>query len=174
MPNIDNICNSIQCIKVMSFINNCITVKLREKVLAELCLDGVNSPVSGFTRISEKVAPGETLELFNNDIDTSPVPNKQQVRGVFIIIQYPKKTVNGEDVEDVDKSSNIILTNYANGSFTLPVYNFYSLINNPVSENIQHLVNSMSIENVNDFNITIEALVLLADKTGVNTDPSSC
>jgi hypothetical protein len=158
----------------MSFIDNCVTIKLREKILAKLCLDGVISPVDGFTQVSEKVVSGETLLLFDNNLEATPLPNKQQVRGVFIIIKYPKKDDNSETIEDINKSIDIILTNHLGVSFTLPLYNFYSLLNNPVTSDITKLVSSISIENTNNYTITVEALLLLTDKTGVKTDPTSC
>ena len=158
----------------MSFIDNCVTVKLRENVLTKLCLDGVNGPVNGFVQISEKVLPGASLVLFNNDLETSPIPNKQQSRGIFLVVKYPKNDDNGEKIDDTKKSSSIILTNKEGVSFTLPVYNFYSLLNNPVTENTEYLMNRMVIYNPNTFSINVDALVLLTDKTGVNVDPSSC
>jgi len=171
---INNICNSLSCVKIFSFIDNCITVKLREKILAKLCLDGVNGPVDGFVQISEKVAPGEILTLFDNSLDQSPLPNKMQSRGIFVVVTYPSKDDNNETVDDTKKSSNIIVSNKLAESFALPVYNFYSLINNPVSENTAQYVNTTSIENPNDFSITVNALILLTNKTGVSTAPSSC
>ena len=129
---------------MFTFLEDSAVVKLREKILAEIELTSINSPVSGYSLVSKKIASGDTLELFDNQLGLDPLPNNQQVRGIILLVKYPALDDLGEDLLDEKRSINIILSNGIPASpvvnCSIPMYNYYSLINNPVTENLDHLI----------------------------------
>ena len=169
---LQNICDSVDNLKRLVMINNCFSVKMQQVVMAELCcLSKLAYPVDGFVRVSDPVMANESMLVFDNSNDISPVPNKAQVRGIILCIHYPREDSNGATLDDTKKVANLRIFNSADEEFVLPVYNTFILLGNPVSTDQTKILNRIIVENLGDYILDVEGLLLTIGKTGVQLTP---
>lgn len=172
--NISNICSQLGAVRKLVMIDNCFSVKFKERVLSEMCcLRGLSYPLDGFNRISETIFPNSTYTVFDNGIDTSPADNKLHARGMAVYVHYPTIDDLGDEIDDADKNVFIKLYNRSNEYFTLPLYCFFSMLGNPITDDLDMILNAVEIINNNDFKVMIEGLVLLVNKNGVTLDSAA-
>lgn len=98
-----------------------------------------------------------------------------QTRGIILYVNYPKLDYSGGVPADYDCSIKLKFTNSLGESYILPVYNFFSLINNPVQTeyddpNYENLLNKVEVINDHDFDVSIEMLSVLVHKDGVSSN----
>lgn len=167
------VCQGIDDLKKLIVLDSCFSIKMKEKILAELCcLKEMSLPVDGFKRISDSVAGGATFDLFDNMLDTSTSPpsTAYQVRGVIFCLSYPKTDDAGTTIADTNKTATLRIYDKQLNTIDIPVYNFFAMTNNTVLTDTDKIINKMQV--VNDsadpkFNIGIEGLLLLVNPTGV-------
>lgn len=171
---ISNICESLSAVKILIMLDDCFSVKFKEKILGELCcLQDLAYPMDGFRRISTKIHSNTQFEIFDNELDLSPQDDRLQGRGVILYMHYPTLDDNGDAVEDINKSVIVRLFNKALISFDVPVYNFFSYLNNPVTDDESKMLSMINIRNDNDYTVTLEGLVILINKDGVSVDSTA-
>jgi len=170
--NLENICNSLDNVKKLVMIDDCFSIIQRDKILTQLCcMKNLVSPVDGYRRYSELIASNSTYVLFDNKFDISPDNTLQyQTRGFMIWVNYPTLDTGGFEVQDADLNAIIRLTNNLNISFDIPFYNFFNLLNNPITTDIMNLVNKVEIVNDNDYNINVEILTIIVGIDGVGVE----
>lgn len=164
------ICQGIDDLKKLIMIDGCFSIKMKEKILAELCcLKEMSLPIDGFKRISDTVSKNSVMDLFDNmnDAQGSPPRTAMQVRGVILCMNFPKLDDMGVSIPDDTKSIKIRFYDNALSTFDLPVYNFFATTNNTVLTDTSKLINKMQIVNDNSYDVNIEGLLLLVNPGGV-------
>lgn len=166
--NLQNICDSVDTLKRLALINNCFSVKMQQVVMAELCcLSRLAYPVDGFVRVSDPILPNETLLLFDNANDISPIPNKAQVRGMILCLHYPREDADGAVLPDAEKLVGLRIFNSTGVEFVLPIYNTFILLGNPITKDQTTILSRAVVENTGNFTISAEGLLLTVGKDGV-------
>lgn len=173
---LEDICDALAQLKLLVLRNGCFKIEQSESELAEFCcLSGLAYPLDGFEKIMITLDPNTNHEIFDNEFEINS-PNylkKLITRGVVLYFKYAETDINGEDVEDDDMNIGIKLTDTAGNEFTVPVYNFYSVLNNPTTSNNNFIINKMEIINNNDFEVTVSGLIIMGDRDGVSLSSSS-
>jgi len=177
MSTLQTICDSIASLKILTLRDDCFRVEFGANTLAEwCCLQNLAYPVDGFKKVFDIVGPESDFILFDNELeDISPAPQYESrliTRGFILYFSYADKDVNGEDVEDIDKNLGVTIWDSSNNSFTIPVYQFFSLLSNPVTDVKTQLINKIEIVNSNNFDVTVSGLLLLGSRDGVSMEGS--
>ena len=169
-----NICDSVDSIKKLVMLNNCFSVKMQQTILAELCcMSKLSMPMDGFTRVSSPILPYGTLDVFDNSLDISPLPNSMQVRGIILCFGYPSLDANGEKLLDNYKNTVLHIYNNVNAPFALPVCKSFILLGNPINSDPSTILNRMIIENTGNYTLNVEGLLLLVNKNGMTLPQGS-
>jgi len=169
MATVNNVCDSANGIKKLIMLDGCFSIQYREKILAELCcLDLLAYPLDGFERKSEKINADSSIIIFDNDFDLSPtVINDYVYSGAIIYVHYPTYTTAGDLIDDANKNV-IIRLGDRTTTFDIPIYNFYSHLSNPITNDNSKWLNSLQIINQNGFYVNVEILTIKIPKDGVD------
>jgi hypothetical protein len=164
-----SICKTIPDYMKLVVRDSCFKIELSDKVLAEICCNGMQYPLDGYERLSVIVSPSSSYTIFDNKIGL--VPNTSGTdsiyRGVVLCIEYPCTDSYGESVLDVDKNAIIRFTNLIGGTFDIPIYNHFNALCNPNTTDLSNAINKIEIVNPNPFQVTASALVVRSSSTGV-------
>ena len=140
-------------------------------------------PIDSFSRVNVIIPAGSIIELFDNQvsfIETSPsyyeIGNPYPTRGVIACAQYSCIDNTGSALADSMKSVTVVITDKSGSTSELPMYMVFMSLANPQSTGGESIINKMSISNPNEFDVTINALLLNGSKTGViaSTNSGKC
>ena len=72
-------------------------------------------PVDGYTNLTIEICKGETVQLINNDLDSTPLSdNRSYTKGILLYVMYPLKDEDGAEtlyIRDVEFQSQKLITN---------------------------------------------------------------
>ena len=113
--------------------------------------------------------------------------DKLYAKGVFLMIKYPTVNAGGGAVDDADNNCEMRLSNftldtidtipeptYQSQEIVLPIYTFYSLLNNPSCKDITKMTNYLRIQNTTSNNVTVTGVVLYVDSGNKDYFSDSC
>lgn len=135
--------------------------------IGSLDLSDFASPVDGHTctHLQVTINSGE-IELFNNGITNAGSPSVLDegtlyVRGIMIKIDYPKLDNNGEEIDIKDKNVELWIEDAGSLQYKKhPMYNLFTLITNPKSNDPTQLINKIKIVNPNSlFEVKVNGLI---------------
>lgn len=179
--NIQNICDSVDTLKRLVLIGNngsaCFSVKTGQTIMAELCcLSKLSMPMDGFERVSNPIVSHDSYTVFDNALDISPLTNKMQVRGMILCFGYPALDDNGAALDDKVKNALLHVYDKDNNTMTIPACKSFILLGNPITSDPALVLNRLVVENVGDFTLTVEGLLILVNKNGMvlTQGSSSC
>jgi hypothetical protein len=130
------------------------------------CLGDFAYPVDGHTCLALNVAiNGGEVTVFDNVLDplnTDPLPSETlYARAALIRIHYPTNDEDGEEIQYVDKSVKVRITNYQGFESELPVNDLFTIFTNAKSNAQSDLINKIRIVNPNlNYVVRVTALVL--------------
>ena len=155
--NLQNLCDSVDTTKRLVLINNCFSIRMQQTILAELCcLSKLALPLEGYERISNiLVAQNDTLTLFDNGLDISPLSDKMQTRGIILCMTYPTLDADGVAVNDEDKNAILRVYDAQNNSFDIPICKTFVLLGNPISSDSTKILNRMVVENTGNYQLGV-------------------
>jgi len=164
-------------------------------------------PVDSQQLIDFEICAGETLLIFDNQLDNIPptqigtttinyplggfdseyfealgttgfeyyyvlANDRNYARGVVLYPMYPQSDKNGASINPANKSCEIVMTDRALNSITLPLSEVFSHFSNPETQNANKLINKIEIHNPNlNFSIKVKGLVVYVKS---NSDPNDC
>jgi len=169
MATLTNVCNSANNLKKLVMLDGCFSIQFKEKLLAELCcLNLLAYPLDGFERNSIKISGNSSEIIFDNEFELSPIIiNDYVYSGVIIYVHYPTYDAVGDTIEDAVKNVIVRVTDKTT-SFDIPIYNYFSFLSNPLTQDNNKLLNSLSVVNNNDFYVNLEFLSIKIPKDGVD------
>lgn len=169
---LETICESLDNVKKLVLQQDCFAVTYKENTIAQLCcLKGMATPVDGYRRMTEFIPANSSIIAFDNKFDVVGTPLFMQTRGIILYVNYPDFDLGGGKSNDESFNIKLKFTNSLGEIFTLPVYNFFSLINNPIITDVSLLLNKVEIINDNtDINVSVEILTVVTNKDGVSID----
>ena len=161
----------------LTLIDETLFIMCGSKVLGDFELFFDNYPVDSNMIVSTQVLPTEDYTLFDNKLsilnNSDPLnPNKQYVRAFVLMIKYPDINDAGTSIDYMDK--NTIIQLYMNdGTLSeLPLYNFYSMLCNPVTIAQEEIIDKVVISNPNsNYSIYLNALILSVKSSIQENDP---
>lgn len=185
MATLNNICSNFFDFKKLTLKDGCFRVEYLDKVLAELCcLQNMAYPLDSFSRVNVIIPAESTVELFDNQvvfIDAfSPavyqINNPYPTRGFIACATYPCIDGTGGTLAESNKSVTAMITDKDGNISTVPFYMVFMSLANPQAQGGESIMNKLSIVNSNDFDVTINALLLNGSKTGVtaSTNAGKC
>jgi hypothetical protein len=159
--------------KKLVLVDDCFSVVLRERVLAELCcFKGLASPVDSYRRMSEVIPPNSSVLLFDNKLSDDPVNAPSvvvfQTRGYIVYASYPDTDGSGVAIDDTALNLKVRITDNQAVSYDIPFYLFHTWLGNPVTTDNANLLNMVEIVNDNDFSVSIEVLMVTVHRDGVS------
>ena len=167
--NINTLCSGINDLKKLIMLDNCFSVKFKEKILAELCcLKNLALPVDGFKRDSVQMQPGTSIDLFDNMLNASPSTVDPQTRGFLIYVHYPTLDINSAETVDDDKNMTLRVYNQYDDYVDVPFYCFFGMLGNTITSDNDNVINHVEILNPSDLMVVqVEMLMILVNKSGV-------
>lgn len=161
----------------LTLIDETLFILCGAKTLDEFKLSFNNYPVDSNFIVSSQVLPNEQYVLFDNKLDllqrSDPLnPNKQYVRAFVLMIKYPTINDIGNEIEYMDKNTIISITKSSGTQIELPLFNFYSMLCNPISIAQDEIIDKVVIINPNsNYSIYVNALVISVKSTINENDP---
>lgn len=157
------ICQPLPKSKLLILFKKCFTVIYRDKFYQQICLDDLAYPLDGVENYDRILKPGDSLQLFDNDFDTSPNPELKDkhpvARGSIIYMEYPIEDEFGEEIQLENKKAFIDITDSKGNTFTQPINELHVQLNNPVSSQSEDIINKIEVRNEQSFEIYLEGLV---------------
>lgn len=103
--------------------------------------------------------------------------DKLYAKGVAFTVHYPVINSGGAEVNDADNNCELTVSNfkidiinpeavYESDEIILPLYTYYSLLNNPTCQDITKMTNYLRIKNLTANDIIISGVVLFAGSGG--------
>jgi hypothetical protein len=167
-----NICNGINNTMNLELVDGCFSIVKGANILSELCcFKGLVSPVDGFRRTTEQIESNSSFVIFDNKFDVSPSNSlRLQTRGFIIFVGYPTIDDAGIEIDDSELNLIIRITNNNGESFDVPFYLFYSVLNNPITTDVDNLINKVEIINNNNYTVNASILTILVNRDGVSLE----
>jgi len=158
------ICEPYPKSKLLILFEKCFVVSYKDKFHQQICLDDFAYPLDGVENFDRLLYPNDQIELFDNEFSVSPntdLNSKHPVaRGTIIYVEYPIEDNFGKEIPLENKSCLVHIEDNKGNSFTNPINELHVQLNNPVTSNSEHIINKIEVENPQDFQIYMEALVL--------------
>ena len=132
----------------------------------EFCLGDFAYPVDGHTCLALNVpSNGSAVTIFDNSLDplnVDPLPSESlYARAALVRIYYPTNDDDGEEIQYVNKSAKVRITNYQGFETDLPVNDVFTIFTNAKSNVQSDLINKIRIINPNsNYTIRVTAMVL--------------
>lgn len=151
-------CSTVATKALLTLKDSCFAIGDCEKTIGKICLDDFAYPVDGKQCMQLEIpksiegAEWNSLTLFDNKITiASPSEdidsNISYVRGIILKVMYQEEDENLEEVSLKYKKSNITITNANGDESTYPLYNFFSIFTNPVTNDPSDFINKIVISN---------------------------
>ncbi len=169
MATLKNVCDSANNLKKLVMLDGCFSIQYKEKILAELCcLNLLAYPLDSFERNSLKINFDSSEVIFDNEFDLSPtVINDYLYSGAILYVHYPTYKPNGDVIDDATKNV-IVRLGDRTTTFDVPIYDYFSFLSNPLTNDNSKLLNSLSVVNNNDFSVTVELLSIKVPRDGID------
>lgn len=117
-----------------------------------------------------EITPATVYKLFDNQFDAAVTPTTQTARGIMLFVFYPERDDSGVEIEDAIKNVKLKLYYPTTETFEIPVYEFFSVFNNPMTDDPTQMINKIEVINENAFDVEISSLVLLVARGGKTLD----
>lgn len=162
----------------LTLIDETLFILCGAKTLGEFPLFFDNYPVDSKLIVSTQVLPNEEYTLYDNKLNllapTDPLnPDKQYARAFVLMIKYPDQDDVANQIDYIDK--NVYVNLFKNDSIipmSVPIYNFYSMFNNPVTIMPNEVIDKVTITNPNaTYSIYINALIIYVKSSILQNDP---
>jgi hypothetical protein len=158
------ICQPYPKSKLLILFEKCFAVVQDEKFYQQICMDDLAYPLDGVENFDRILYPGDKVKLFDNEFDTPPTPELRDkhplARGSIVYVEYPIENDFGKEIPLENKSCFVHVQDYNQNNFTNPVNELHCQLNNPVTSDPNLIINKIEVENPQDFQIYVEALVL--------------
>ncbi len=148
------------------FDNKCFKIVNTSESGCTFCLDDFAYPVDGHTCLALNAAEdGGSVTVFDNALDplnTDPLPSETlYARAALIRIHYPTNDLDGDEIQYVNKSVKVRITNHQGFESELPINDLFTIFTNAKSNVQSDLINKIRIVNPNlNYVIRVTALVL--------------
>lgn len=169
---LSTICDSLDSGVYLRLIDGCFSIVKGEKILSTLCcFKDLYSPVDGYNNIQQIIPNNGSYTIFDNRFDNSPSNTLvYQSRGFILYVNYPDNDINGLPVHDEYLNLILRFTNNQNVEFDIPFYKFYSMLQNPITQDHNNLVNKVELINPNNYDVSVNILSVLVNRDGSSPD----
>ena len=183
---ITHICDAIDNGLYLRLIDGCFVIVKGANILAKMCcFNTLNSPLDSYDQKNLLIPAHSTEILFDNRINEYRMHIDDKLksymnRGFILWANYPEFDENGLEVPDTDLSLKLRVTSVGtyNSPETefifdvedIPWYKFFTTLQNPITTDMDKLIDKVEIVNDNDYEVNVNSLLINVSKDGSSLD----
>lgn len=183
---ITHICDAIDNGLYLRLIDGCFVIVKGANILAKMCcFNTLNSPLDSYDQKNLLIPAHSTEILFDNRINEYRMHIDDKLksymnRGFILWANYPEFDENGLEVPDTDLSLKLRVTSVGNYNSPetefifdvedIPWYKFFTTLQNPITTDMDKLIDKVEIVNDNDYEVNVNSLLINVSKDGSSLD----